>query len=326
MQSAYSVIAGLLEELIIGMERDLVRLLPSLVHDERHPVQRKPPRGLALQIAQGQQWAAGELEAAGAIRAISDELRARGRADLADEILASSEKLHKPSGSASVALAGRRLPRAAGEKLTGSRVLRSRGIFEPEKDLRRLRVGNQASVLKVMDATNTKAAYMRGLDGVMWAPLYEQQRQAIFQALGISTADLDAVANTLMTGYPRCREKKECLALLGVIGSTPDNTIPDATRRRLLTFLVGEMQGSSDVVVRRQACLNLALLDAIDRRTIEAVICFYEKSDNVWETFPVQQFFEYHAGRIQRLPERAAYRQRLAAVDGLYTENILKFL
>jgi len=143
---------------------------------------------------------------------------------------------------------------------------------------------------------------------------------------GTGQNDDHTLADTLMTGYPRYHEKKECLALLGVIGSTPDNTIPDATRKRLLTFLVAQMQTSDDVVLRRQACLNLALLDAIDRRAIEAVISFYEKSNNVWETFPVQQFFEYHVARIQRLPERAAYRQRLAAVDGLYTENILKFL
>jgi hypothetical protein len=291
----------------------------------------------ALQLAAGPQWKNGELEAAGAIRAIVDAFRAANRVDMANKVLERARQTHEATGDAAIAIQGLSLPESARRGLPVidrtwriPRALTGESpklpVFNPSTDLRRLRVGNQASVLKVMDSTNKKVVYMRGLDGVMWAPVLETHRWGIFAALGISPTSLNQVANTLIDGYSGTRQKKECLALLGIIGSSRGPALSDETRNKLQSFLAKTMRGSADVVLRRQACLSLALQDSLLPGSVDAVILFYEKSKNLWETFPVQQFFEYQKERINLLPNKSEIRARIAAIKELYTPNILKFL
>ncbi|MDQ7826122.1 MAG: hypothetical protein RDV48_25190 [Candidatus Eremiobacteraeota bacterium] len=286
---------------------------------------------LALKLIASPQWKSGDLEAAGAIRAIVDAFYAANKADFAKKVLESAQKAYKATGDTALALEGRFLPESARSSLpvidyTKKLKPRAVSIFNPAADLKRIRVGNQASVLKVMDSTNKKVAYMRGLDGVLWAPVQEAHRQGIFTALGIAPASLDAVADQLIKGYASSKQKKECLALLGIIGSSTGNALSDGTRTKLQSFLVTTMRASKDVVLRRQACLNLALQSSILASSVDAVVLFYEKSRNLWETFPVQQVFEYQKECISLLPNKSQIKARIAAVKELYTPNILKFL
>jgi len=292
----------------------------------------------ALKLTESPLWMNGNLEAAGAIRAVADAFRAAGRVDLGEQVLSRAAKTHRAKGDAALALRGLTLPESTRRTLpvidrvwriplaVNSRSLNTPPVFNPARDLRRLRVGNQASVLKVMDPANRTVAFMRGLDGVMWAPVLETHRQGIFAAMGIQAASLDRVARDLISGYPKTRQKKECIALLGIIGSSTGPALTDATRKEIQTFLVTVMRGSKDVVLRRQACLNLALQGTILPGTLDAVTLFYEKSKNLWETFPVQQVFEYQKSSISLLPNREQIRSRIAAVKGLYTPHILKLL
>lgn len=288
---------------------------------------------LATQLASSTQWKKGDLEAAGAIRSVVDAFRAANRTDLANRVLQQADRTHKATGDAAVALQGLLLPESARKSLpvidlTKSGLINAKGgnLFNPATDLKRIRTGNQASVLKVMDASNKKVLYARGLDGVLWAPVLEAHRQAIFTALGISPESLDKVAGDLMKGYAGFSKKKECLALLSIIGSTEGSSLSDATRMEIQVFLVKTMQGSKDVVLRRQACLCIALQSTIVPSTVDAVIKFYEKSKNLWETFPVQQVFEYKKDLICQMPDRNQIKARITAIKQLYTPNILKFL
>jgi hypothetical protein len=292
---------------------------------------------LAIKLADGPQWKNGDLEAAGAIRAVVDAFRAAHKVELANQLLQHANQSHQATGYASIALQGWCLPEIARRGLPvldGNwhipMALKERSVnllaFDPGTDLKRLRVGNQASVLKVMDPANRKVMYMRGLDGVMWAPVLEEHRLGIFTALGIKPSSLDQVANKLVDGYPTIRQKKECIALLGIIGSAKLPALSDATRRKLQDLLAKTMRGSKDVVLRRQACLSLALQDSLLPASVDAVVLFYEKSTNTWETFPVQQVFEYQQQGISLLPNRSQIRARIAAVKEIYTQSILKFL
>ena len=291
---------------------------------------------LALQLAASPQWKKGNLETAGAIRAIVDAFRAAGRVDLADKVLKQAHKTHKATGDAAIALQGRCLPESVRSGLPVTDLIwripmASRGItvlpvFDPKKDLKRLRLGNQASVIKVMDAANKKVVYTRGLDGVMWAPVLEAHRQSIYSALGIQASSLDKTALQLVNGYSGFAQKKECIALLGIIGSAEGTALSDDTRKTIQTFLVKIMRTSTNVVLRRHACLSLALQDSLQQESVDAVVTFYEKSKNLWETFPVQQVFEYQKDCISLMPGRSQFRTRIAAINEIYTPNILKFL
>jgi hypothetical protein len=270
----------------------------------------------------------GDVEQAGTIRAIVDSLRSHGQQAAADEILASAQKKLKPSGQVEVALAGGRADAATIARLrTFFRPMKTRGVFNVAVDLKRIRIGHQASILKIMDPTNTTEVFYKGLDGVLWAPINDEHRAKIFQALGIAPDALDSTVATLIQAYPRLgAQREQAIALLGAIGSAPGNQLTDNTRRRLLAFLVSRMNGEKDHALRRQSVLALALLSAIDMSTINAVVNYYATNTNVWETFPVQQFFEYHSARLHKLSNLADIRARVAGVNCFYTENILKFL
>jgi len=129
----------------------------------------------------------------------------------------------------------------------------------------------------------------------------------------------------LMSDYPRL-PKLPTLALLGVVGSESPETLGAELSQALQDFAVARFQSEKDNVVRRQALLATALMSGGSPRTTEAVLRLFETEQNLWVTFPVQMYFQYHAQAIRELPEAQSIRSRIAAVPSLYTEPILAYL
>ena len=191
--------------------------------------------------------------------------------------------------------------------------------------LNRLVVGNQGGVLKVWDETGSNVAYYRGLDDRSVAPISLQDQEQILGSLGLS-GSMDSLSRQLMTEYGGLTKQKEALALLGVMNSLPAERLPAHTASQVRTFLAGKMKADPSVYNRRQATLALAVGSAVDQATVNAVVDFYKGSDNLWETFPVQQFFEYQAGRVREMPNFSQVRQEVLSVNSLYRENIAGFI
>ena len=66
--------------------------------------------------------------------------------------------------------------------------------------------------------------------------------------------------------------------------------------------------------------------DPLDGRITGAILDFYAGSENLWETFPVQQFFEFQAAKIRNLPNWDEICSRVESVNSLYTPNALRYL
>lgn len=190
--------------------------------------------------------------------------------------------------------------------------------------LKRLVVGNQGGVLKVWDPSGKQVVFYRGLDDRSIAPLSSADQDQILSQLQLS-GNLDGVARQLMKEYPGT-QPKEALALLGVLNSLSDERLSPELGSEVRSFLVRQMESDASVHNRRQSVLALAVGSQVEPSTVEAVLDFYRSSENLWETFPVQQFFEYHAGRIQQLPNFGLVKQEALAVNSLYRANIAAYL
>lgn len=193
--------------------------------------------------------------------------------------------------------------------------------FQPKTDLKRVMVGNQAGLLKVL-TPERKVAHTRGIDDRNLALMSESDREALLSPLGIGRAHYGKVATQLMKDFDTL-PRKEAVAVLGALGSSQH--LDPATRSEIEGFMVRTVQKSPDVYARRQAVLALAVLPEIQPATVEAVVSHYEKSTNLWETFPVQQFFEYHSPRIKLQEELVSLLPRLAKVPSLYTPMVLSY-
>lgn len=192
--------------------------------------------------------------------------------------------------------------------------------FNPNIDLPRLTVGHQGGILKVWDRARQKEVFHRGIDDRSIARYDSTSRDQLFAALAIDPSRLQFEGERLMARTPT----KEAIALLGAIGSHPD--LSPAFRARLQDFVSRQMSLHQDVVIRRQSLLALAIMDQPQAQTVEAVTGAFERSSNLWETFPVQQFFEYHSGQVRALPNYPQVRQRLSKVASLYTPYVLGYL
>ena len=196
----------------------------------------------------------------------------------------------------------------------------AKGVFQAKTDLKRCMVGNQAGLLKVL-GFDRKVLFTRGIDDRQQAHMDEASRSALLTALNIEPAQYATVADGLMRDFAKL-PRKEAIAVLCAIAASPDFTGCE----RVESFLVGIMQRSTDIYARRQAILGLAVLPKVRFDTVASVVSHYEKCQNLWETFPVQQFFEYHAGQVRAESEYAQVRSRLAAVRSLYTSSVLGYL
>lgn len=199
------------------------------------------------------------------------------------------------------------------------------GDFEPKTDLKRLAIGNQASILKVFDDRRQQVVFFKGLDDRQQAKLSPEDRLAIRTAMGIPEGKAHEAVKMLLDSYGQL-PKRETIALLGALASTPELSGDPGVHARIEAFLVERMMSDKDVAVRRQATLALALCDTVTPATVDKVCEFYAKTDNLWVTFPVQQFFEYHADIIKTMPAYQSIVQQLGGVNSLYTPNILKYL
>lgn len=195
--------------------------------------------------------------------------------------------------------------------------------------LKRLVVGNQGAILKIWKAEgDAEPAYYRGLDDRDTAPYSKEDQEALTASLEMTRGELEKAAIEVMDGYDTL-PKKNAIAFLGMIYSIADDSPlepSDEVDARVKAFLLTRLKEDKSVIMRRQACLALAVCDKADDEVIEAVLNFYSGSENLWETFPVQQFFEYHSNEIKSNAAFPQIRARAAAVNSLYTNNILNYL
>ncbi len=190
--------------------------------------------------------------------------------------------------------------------------------------LKRLVVGNQGGILKVLEPSGTGVAYYRGLDDRSVAPLSEEDQSKILASLGFSE-DHDAIAHQVMSEFPQLPQK-EAIAVLGLFNSLPEQKLSPGTGKSVRTFLVETMENDKSVYNRRQAVLSLAVGSQVEPNVVDSVLAFYRSSENLWETFPVQQFFEYQSSRLHQMPTFPTWRQEALSVNSLYRENIASYL
>lgn len=195
-------------------------------------------------------------------------------------------------------------------------------VFEARRQLKRLAVGNQGGVLKVWDEAGQEVVLYRGLDDRNTAPLTVDQQQGILRALGLE-GKAEAAAEQVMAEYSALPQR-EALAFLGVVNAMPQ--LGPGAGAKVRAFLAQRMESDPQVANRRQAVLALAVGAAVEPPIVDRVVEFYRGSENLWETFPVQQFFEYQASRVRALPEFPQVLSKVGNVNSLYRGNILRYL
>jgi len=215
-------------------------------------------------------------------------------------------------------------PAAPSAKPAPAEVVPEAGPFASLKtELKRLMIGNQAGIVKVLGPNRQGVAYARGIDDQSFARINHEACGNIFSALGLQAQDVTPLVEHIMLHYATLPHK-ESVAILSVAACSP--TIDPAIREKTEKFLVEVMDTDKDVHARRQAILALAVQPKVSPETAERVVALFERSENLWETFPVQQFCQYHAAQLRHLQSFPQLRQRVAAVNSLYTPAILNFL
>lgn len=281
----------------------------------------------ARKLMNTQRFKKGDIMVAGSLRGIANEFAANKQVSASKGLLSDGHKLTNAKGGG--VLDGK-APHWVGKDVQPPATPAGKP-FNPDRDLKRIRNGNQASILKVMDFANSKPLFVKymfgapALDGVTWAPISDEHRAGIWTALGIDANGLDQTANMMLGKYSR-GIPVQGLALLGVIGSTPGSALTPATRGAIEKYLIMAMWKSKGVVNKRQALLALAMLNTVSEGTVNEVVRFYGQSYNPYEVFPVSQFFEYHQSFIKGLASVADIKARVSKVDSFYTPQILSFL
>jgi Copper amine oxidase N-terminal domain len=193
--------------------------------------------------------------------------------------------------------------------------------------LKQLVVGNQGAILKVRNPSGDQEVYYRGLDDRDTAPYKAKDHEEILGAVGLQSGLGQWTTDTIYAF--KDLPKREAIAFLGMVYSMPENSpmdIDDAIEDKVEEFLMHVVKKDKSVVLRRQAVLSMAVGDPGDPEVLEAVLRFYETSENLWETFPCQQYFQYHAEALRRMPNFKSIRTRVENVNSLYTANILQYL
>lgn len=228
------------------------------------------------------------------------------------------------AGPATVAPAARPAPAAPSAKPAPAVVVPETGPFAGLKtELKRLMIGNQAGIVKVLGPNREGVAYSRGIDDQSFARINHEACDHIFSALGLKSQDVTPLVEHILLHYATL-PRKESVAIMSVAACSP--TLDPASRDKAEKFLVEVMDTDKDVHARRQAILALAVQPKVSAETAERVVALYERSENLWETFPVQQFCQYHAAQLRHLDSFPQLRQRVAAVNSLYTPAILNYL
>jgi len=174
---------------------------------------------------------------------------------------------------------------------------------------------------------------MPGLDTRENFPESDDDRKAIFQALGI--ADPAVVAVRILAGYAEPQyPKRNATALLGTIGASPKDVLAEPLRTRIRAFLCGlltnpQVSEKSDLanVIRRQALLALTLQSEIDAATATAVARVLTRTTNDFIVSAVRHFFVLHSEAIRLYPELARVRAVVSkGMEQAAREDILRLL
>ena len=200
-------------------------------------------------------------------------------------------------------------------------------ISKIKTNLKRLVIGNQGAILKIWNESGDEVAYYRGLDDRMTAPYDAKDQTELLSKLGYS-ANVEQVTADVINAYDLL-PKRNVIAFLGLMNSVPEGSALDTSNeldQKIQEFLISRMKEEKSVVLRRQACLSLAVGAPLTDEVLDSVLELYGTSENLWETFPVQQFFEYQADKIRTRPDFSSVRARAAAVNSLYTPAILRYL
>lgn len=196
--------------------------------------------------------------------------------------------------------------------------------FDPLTHLKRIQIGIQAGLVRVLAEDGQTVLYTRGLDDPSSARYSEDSRQQTFAALQIDPRSLEKLAAYTVKLYPKLPHHPEAIALLGAILSSP--TLKRWDRSQLEYFLVTVMNSDKQVEARRQALLALAVAPNPNDFTMDRVVGKFERIDNLWELFPMTQFFEYQAASLKPRKTYPKLRERLEKVDSIYTPAILEAL
>lgn len=200
-------------------------------------------------------------------------------------------------------------------------------------DLERIRIGNQAGILKIFARDERTTKFLKGseswngggIDVRQWAPVKPADRDAILKTLEVK--DPEALALSLMRSYSRI-SRVHAVALLGTLAVPGAETTPlsAATQVKVREFLRTRLQPPEDAAARRQAVLALAIHPTTDQQIAQAMINFLRRDHNAWNTFGVVQYFEYHAKTLAALPQAAALATSIAATGSPHAQQILRNL
>ena len=141
-------------------------------------------------------------------------------------------------------------------------------------------------------------------------------------AAQVPEQQMASLSQQLMQDYAHLPHA-QCVALLGALAVHPALGRPERLQieqwlNRLLSL------EKKDTVTRRQALLALALLPEASDATVTTMLRTYESSRNLWETFPISQFVQYHAVELWQRPDGPLIKQRLGSVPSIYTPVMLE--
>lgn len=184
-------------------------------------------------------------------------------------------------------------------------------------DLERIKVGNQAGILKVLGKDGHSVAFLKGadswngggIDGREWAPVKPEEREAILRALEIK--DPVDLSYQLILKYEKL-SRVPALALIGVLQEPHSHE-----------FLRKRLQPSEDQVARRQAVLALAISPKIEPEDVTAVLNLLKRDHNAWNTFGVVQFFEMHQAQLSK---DSTLKERVLATNSPHAAQIVSLL
>ncbi len=184
-------------------------------------------------------------------------------------------------------------------------------------DLERIKVGNQAGILKVLGKDGRSVAFLKGadtwngggIDGREWAPVKPEEREAILRALGVK--DPIELSYQLTLKYEKL-SRVPAVALIGVLQEPHSHE-----------FLRKRLQPSEDNVARRQAVLALAISPKIEPDDVAAILNLLKRDHNAWNTFGVVQFFELHQAELLKDPTLKA---RVQATNSPHAQQITSLL
>jgi len=184
-------------------------------------------------------------------------------------------------------------------------------------DPERIKVGNQAGILKVMGKDGHSVAFLKGegtwngggIDGREWAPVKPEDRDAILRALEIK--DPIDLSYQLVLKYEKL-SRVPALALLGVLQEPHSHE-----------FLRKRLQPEEDQVARRQAVLALAISPKIEPEDTTAILNLLKRDHNAWNTFGAVQFFEMHQAELLK---DSTLKARVQATNSPHATQIVSLL